>query len=72
MKRKKYYVTYANPQDYQKGVYHFSPPFDTLQEARKFATNLKNIRIELHNEIYERNEWLPDFDMGDSWLEIIE
>ena len=77
MKRKVYYVTYANSEDFQKGVYHFSPPFEKLQEARKFANNLPgwedmNVRFELHNEIWERNEWQPDFDMGDKWQEVIE
>ncbi len=74
MKRIIYKVSYANSDDYQKGQYHFSPPFKKLSDAKKFEKKFSNMnaRIEKWNEIYERNEWLPDWDMGNSWMEIIE
>jgi len=49
-----------------------------LREAKKFAANLPgttedmNVRFELHNEIWERNAWKPDFERGDKWQEVIE
>jgi hypothetical protein len=75
MKRKVYYVTYADSEDFQNGIYHFSEPLLTLEDAKKREEELggytMNTRIELHNEIFQINEWQPDFDMT-NWCEVIE
>ena len=74
MKRIKYYITFANPDEFQKGIYHFSEPFSTLEEAERFERTLgsvNNTRCELHHEVFSNGEWLPDWDMS-NWCEVIE
>jgi len=76
MERRIYKVVYSNSKDFQDGIYHFSKPFESLKDAKVFESKIgkdkMNTRIELHNEIYERNEWQPNFDMGKDWMEVIE
>ena len=75
MIRTVYYTTYVSHEEYQNGAMpHYSKPFNTLEEARTFEKTLgdMNTKIELHHEIFERNEWLPDWDMGNSWCEVID
>jgi hypothetical protein len=75
MKRKVYYVTYADSEDYENGICHFSEPLLTLEDAKKREELMDwsnmNTRIESHNEIFQNDEWQPDFDMT-NWLEVIE
>jgi len=76
MKRKVYYITYCNGDDFQKGIIHYSEPFKNKADAIAFEDKINkyeamNSRLELHNEIFECNEWRPDFDLGDTWLKII-
>ena len=73
MNRKVYYTTYVSHEEFQNGALpHFSKPFKTLDEAKEFEKSLgdMNTQIELHHEIFSRNEWLPDWDMS-NWCEVI-
>jgi hypothetical protein len=76
MKRKVYKVVYANSEEFQKSIYHFSQPFKTLNKAKDFENEkgrgINNTRIELHNEIFRNNSWEPDFAMVDSWMQVVE
>ena len=75
MKRKVYYVTYSDSEDFKNGICHFSEPLQTLEEALKREKELggyvMNTQIEMHNEIFSNNEWQPNFDMN-NWCEVIE
>lgn len=74
MKRIKYYVIHCTPEERDGGKEHYES-FDSKADAFKRAKEISNdefISVEKHHEIYERYDWLPDWNMGDSWLEIID
>ena len=74
MKRIKYKVIHCTVEERDNGKEHYES-FDTEKEAIKRAREISNdefIAIEKHHEVYERWQWLPDWDMGDNWFEKIE
>lgn len=74
MKRKIYYTIHCTTEERDKGVEHHER-FATKELAIKRANEISPdefVCVELHNEIFTRNEWLPDWDMGDRWFENIE
>lgn len=74
IKRIKFYVLHCLPEERDMGKEHYES-FNSEQEAIKRAKEISNdefVSVEKHNEIYERNKWLPNWDMGDEWLKIID
>lgn len=76
MKRIKFYVIHCTKEERDKGVDHWES-FDTKETALKRAdeinhNNIEFIAIEKHHEIYERNEWLPDWELGENQFERID
>lgn len=74
MKRIIFYVLHCTTEERDNGIEHYEP-FNTKKEAIQRAGQISKdefIAIEKHNEIYERNEWLPDWDMGDTWFENVD
>jgi hypothetical protein len=74
MKRIKYKVFHCTTKERDSGKEHYES-FDKKEDAIKRASEISNdelISVELHHEVYERNEWLPDWDMGKNWCENIE
>ena len=74
MKRIKYYVIHCTTEERDNGKDHYES-FDDEKDAIKRAKEISNdefISVEKHNEIWERNQWLPDWNMGDNWFEILE
>ncbi len=75
MTRTVYYTTYVSHYEFQNGALpHFSKPFKTLEEARAFEKSLGDIntQIEMHYEIWDRNEWRLDDEMREPIKPIIE
>ena len=74
MKRVVYYTIHCTTPERDKGIDHYER-FATKDEAIKRAKELSNdefISVEKHNEIFLRNDWLPDWELGDNWFENIE
>ena len=77
MKRIKYYVIHCTTEERNRGVEHYEQ-FDEVKKALKRADEINYssadefVCVEKHNEKYERNEWLPDWDMGEGWCEMID
>ena len=73
MKRIKFYTIHCTTEERDKGIEHYEA-FNTKEQAIKRAKEISNdefISVEKHNEKYERNNWLPDWDMED-WCENID
>ena len=76
MKRIKYYVIHCTEKERDNGKDNYEQ-FNSLSLAMARAKELAGISnefisVERHHEIFTRNEWLPDWDMGDKWNETIE
>ena len=74
MKRIKYYVIHCTTEERDRGVEHHER-FNTREEALKRSNEIHKdefIAVEKHHEVYERNDWLPDWDMGEGWFERID
>lgn len=78
MKRIKYYVIHCTSEERDRGIEHYER-FDEKELAIKRAKQIdidserkEFIVVEKHNEKWVRNDWLPDWDMGDNWFENIE
>jgi len=67
-------VIHCSSEERDKGVEHwekFSTKKQAINRAKKISNN-EFIAVEKHHEIFERNDWLPDWDMGYDWFERIE
>ena len=74
MKRIKYYTIHCTTEERDRGVEHYER-FDTEAQALKRANEISNdefITVEKHNEVFTRNEWLPDWDLGENWFTRID
>ena len=73
MKRIRYYVIHCTQQERENDKEHYEE-FETEEQALKRAEKISNdefIAVEKHNEVYERWDWLPDWNMGENWCERI-
>ena len=74
MKRIKFYVNHCTVEERDRGKDN-TEQFDTEAEARKRYAEISNDEfknIEKRHEIYDRWQWLPNWDMGEDWSETIE
>lgn len=76
MKRIKFYVIHCTAEERDRGKEHwesFNKKEDALKRADEINySNLEFIAIEKHHEIYKRNEWLPDWELGQKQFERID
>lgn len=75
MTREVYYVVHASSEENQNGIFHgLRTPIKTLELARQIAAQTKDdfVVITKHREVFERHEWLPNWDYGNSWSEVVE
>jgi len=73
MKRIKYYVIHCTSEERDSGKDHYEP-FNSLSLAIQRAKEISNnefISVERHHEVFERNEWLPDWGMS-NWNQTIQ
>ena len=73
MQRVVYYVISATSDENQRGIFHYSKPFNKLWMARANARTTRgelledgHVAIEKHHEVYEHNEWRIDHEGGGS------
>lgn len=64
-KRNVYYVISCTSEENQKGVFHYSDPYESLDAARIYGLKRReylgngegHVSIEFHREVYEHNDW---------------
>lgn len=73
MKRVIYYVIWANSEENDNGIFHYSEGSQTESKARAIALHRReklgsegHVAIEKHFEKYECNEWRIDHGAGGS------
>lgn len=73
MERVVYYTIHASAEENQNGTFHFSKPYSSQKKALADAKKIKDdfVAVEKHHEIWDRYEWRPNYDLGESWMEVI-
>lgn len=54
MKRIVYYVIQATADENERGLFHYSPPFNDIEKAKESARKIQNdfVGVEMHNEYF--------------------
>jgi len=74
MTRTRFYVIHCTVEERDHGTEHHER-FDSKQQAIERAKQIsldEFIAVEKHNEVFTRNDWLPNWDMGESCSETID
>ncbi len=69
MKRIVYYVVHASAGENQKGTFHCSKPFPSVEKAMHQAKTISDdfVVIERHYEVFQGSQYKPEYQWELDW-----